>query len=120
MCHRTPRNATTGCLVPEDMCQETRWRLRQSPCLLGSGNLATDHRVTNSRRPGLRIRQRRQGQRKAFRASSPGLLGLQQWRKLGPREGKGVPAITEPASGSQPLLQGHLTLGLLCLSGRQS
>ena len=117
MCHQTPRNATTGCRVPEDMCQETRWRLRRSPCLLGSGNLATDHRVTNSRRPGLRIRQRRQGRRKAFGSSSPGLPGLQQRRKLGPRE---VPTITEPALGSQPLLQGHLTLGLLCLSGRQS
>lgn len=47
--------------------------------------------------------------------------GLQSWWKLGPREGKGGPAITEqgPALGSQPLLQGHLTLGLPCLS-RQS
>ena len=71
------------------MCQETRWWLRRSPCLLGSGNLATDHRVTNSWRPGLRIRQRRQGWRKAFRSSSPGPPGSAVVVEAGAQRGQG-------------------------------
>ena len=50
-CHRTPRNATRGCRVPEEMCQEMRWWLRRSPCLLGSGNLAA---TTESQQPETR------------------------------------------------------------------
>lgn len=107
MCHLNPHTATSGCHVPGDSCQGTKQRPRQCPHLLGSGNSATDRRITNCRKPKLRISI---NQRRAFRSASPGFLAL-RLGQLGPREGRGVPTGTEQRASLGHLVPGPKSSG---------